>query len=355
MKLSIRSIALQRLASLLILAVCLTLAMLALAAHAADAPPADASPDQTAARTRALARAHGAVVGVEATAIEDAGSIATLGRERHGSGVVIGSDGLVLTIGYLIVEADHVDLQFGDEHVVPARVVGYDLATGFGLLQALAPLPAEPVPFGNSAAVPANEPLLVVSGGDDAALSLSRLVSQRPFSGYWEYHIDGALFTAPPRPGHSGAALFNADGELLGIGSLLVGDALGNGAPPLAGNMFVPIDLLKPILAEMRERGASRSSSRAWLGVNCVEYEGQIRIVRLSAASPAEQAGLEPGDRIVAIDGVPVNDLESFYRTLWQRSPERDVSLDIQRGGVAQSVHLQSLDRIKTLRRPRGV
>ena len=322
------------------------------AATSTDNASADA---ELAARKRALARAHAAVVGLEATAVEEAGSVATLGRERQGSGVVIGTDGLVLTIGYLILEADHIDLALGGGRRVPARVVAYDLATGFGLVQALAPLSTEPAPLGNSTAFSGNEPLLIVSGGDDGGLSLARMVSRRPFSGYWEYHIDNALFTAPARPDHSGAGLFNADGELIGIGSLIVGDALGKGQGSLQGNMFVPIDLLKPILAELRECGASRSSFRAWLGLNCVEHEGQIRVVRLTGQGPAEAAGVRPGDQIVSIDGVPVNSLESLYKTLWQRDAEREVTLDIRRAGAAQTLKVQSLDRMKTLRRPEGV
>ncbi len=304
---------------------------------------------------RALQRAHAAVVGLEATAVEEAGSAATLGRERQGSGVVIDRDGLVLTIGYLILEADHIDLALDGGRKVPARVVAYDLATGFGLVQALTPLQTEPAPLGNSTAFSGSEPLLIASGGEDGGLSLAKMVSRRPFSGYWEYHIENALFTAPARPDHSGAGLFNADGELLGIGSLIVSDALGKGQAALRGNMFVPIDLLKPILAELKERGLSRGSQRAWLGLNCVEHEGQIRVVRLTGSGPAEEAGLRPGDQIVRIDGVAVNDLESFYKALWQRDAEREVTLDIRRAGNAQTLKVQAMDRMKTLRRPEGV
>jgi S1-C subfamily serine protease len=351
-------------AELLALGLCLALVALTFAAQAADAPPrakaqAEAASDaasarQIAERTRALERARAAVVGVQAVAVEDAGSVATLGLEREGSGVVIGADGLVLTIGYLILEAEHVDIVLDSERVVPARVVAYDLATGFGLLQALAPLDTEPAPLGDSTKASAEDPLLVVSGGEDGAMSLAKIVSRRAFSGYWEYHIDGALFTAPARPDHSGAALFNADGELIGIGSLLVGDAMGNGIG-LRGNMFVPVNLLKPILGELRANGASRGSSRAWLGVNCVEHEGQIRVLRLTGSGPAEDAGVHVGDQIVAVDGVEVNSLETFYKTLWQRDPERDVILGIRRGGVPQTLRVHSVDRMKTLRHPEGV
>jgi S1-C subfamily serine protease len=265
----------------------------------------------------------------------------------------------VLTIGYLILEADHVDLLFDDQRTVPARVVAYDLASGFGLLQALAPVRLAPVPLGDSTRLSADEPLMIASGASEESsgdLSMARMVSRRAFSGYWEYHIDGALFTAPARRDHSGAGLFNSDGELLGIGSLVVADAQEPGQPRTVGNMFVPIDLLKPILAELIEQGASRSSTRAWLGVNCVESEVGVRVVRVSRDSPAEEAGLQPGDRILRIDGAEVTGLESLYKTLWQGDrAEREVRLDIQRGGQPQTLSVMALDRMKTLSKPQGI
>ena len=304
----------------------------------------------------ALARASAAVVGVETVAVDDARSIATLGRERQGSGVLIGDDGLVLTIGYLVLEADHVDLVAATGRRVPARVVAYDVASGFGLVQALAPLGVAPAPLGVSAKVVGDDPLLVASGGDDRDLSLARMVSRRPFSGYWEYHIDDALFTAPARTDHSGAGLFNAEGELVGVGSLLVGNAAGTGAPALRGNMFVPIDLLKPILGELRARGSSRGSTRAWLGVNCVEIGDAVRVVRLAADSPSEAAGVQPGDVIVAVDGVRVTDLATFYDTLWKGDrADRDVVLDIRRGEETVRTTVHAIDRMRTLSRPKGV
>jgi serine protease Do len=277
-------------------------------------------------------------------------------RPWAANGVVIDADGLVLTIGYLILEADHVDLIFEGDRKLPARVVAYDLASGFGLLQPLAPVKVAPAQLGSSAKVSDDEPLMIASGGEAGSLSLARMVSRRAFSGYWEYHIEGALFTSPPRTDHSGAGLFNASGELMGIGSLVVSDALGPGKPQLPGNMFVPVDLLKPILAEMRERGASRHSTRAWLGLTSVEQDGGVRVVRTSRDSPAEQAGLQPGDRIVSIDGTRVNGLEALYKNLWgSESPQREVVLEIQRDGQARTLKLISVDRMKTLSRPKGI
>ncbi len=320
------------------------------------AAPARADTSRIEAQSRALERAAQATLGLRVTAVEDARSARTLGATRAGSGVLIGPDGLVLTIGYLVLEADEVELVTDDGREIPARVVGYDVATGFGLVQALAPLPLAPVPFGVSGRTRGDEPLIVVSGGPEGEASAAKLVSRRDFSGYWEYHVDGALFTSPPRRDHSGAGLFNLEGELLGIGSLFVTEAAGPDVGRLPGNMFVPVDVLKPVLAELRARGSSRASTRAWLGLNCTDIGGEIRVVRVTDDSPADVAGLQPGDRITAIDGVPVTQLGQLWKTLWAGDrPEREVRLDIVREGMPQRISVQSVDRAKTLKRPQGV
>jgi serine protease Do len=333
--------------------------------------PTAAATEQTVdllARSRALQRAQQAVLGVQAVAVEDARSARTLGKARSGSGVLIGADGLVLTIGYLVLEAEAVALVHDDGRLVPARVLGYDVATGFGLLQALTPLGLEPAPLGRSGAVAAQEPLMIASGGEGGAVSVAQLVSRRAFAGYWEYHIEDALFTAPPRRDHSGAGLFNAAGELVGIGSLLVADAAGNvegrsGVGNSAaervrrsGNLFVPVDLVTPILAELRTRGFSDASRRAWLGMNCAVQDGRIRVLRVSDDSPADVAGLAAGDGILRIDGTEVRALDQLWKTLWAGgAPEREISLEIERDNVVQTLKVFSVDRMKTLKRAEGI
>lgn len=325
----------------------------ALAAGLWATPPLHAAEEQLS--TAGISRASDAVVGVVSIAVEDASSSATLGPIRQGSGVVIGPDGLVLTIGYLILEADQVQLLTDAGRHVPARVVGYDVATGFGLVKALIPLDLPAAPFGDPAQIGDEDTLLVISGGEDAGISMARRVSQRAFSGYWEYHLDRALFVAPARTDHSGAALFNLRGELLGVGSLFVGDALGPGKPPMQGNMFVPIDLLRPILAELIAQGRSAQSRRAWMGVNCIEIDGEVRVLRTSSPSPAETAGLQPGDRIVRIDGQAVDSLDALWHRLWNGgAAEREIALEIQRNGQAMRVPLRTVDRQSLLKQPAG-
>ncbi len=307
-------------------------------------------------QSRAMGRAAAAVVGLRIQTVPDAPSAATLGSQRRGSGIVIGDDGTVLTIGYLILEAEQIVLHTDDGRQVPARPVAYDVATGFGLVQALTPLKLGAAPLGDTAEIGPGETLMAASGGEDGSLASVRLVSRRAFSGYWEYHIEGALFTFPPHDEHSGAGLFNSRGQLVGVGSLRVADARGPGAPRIPGNMFVPVDLLKPILAQLRSEGRSAASKRAWLGLNCVEVEGALRVARVSPDSPADAAGLQVGDRILAIDGTEVATLATLWQRLWSGGQaEREVTLDVSSRGERKQVKLQAVDRMTTLKRAAGV
>lgn len=311
----------------------------------------------------ALARANAAVVGVRVLVDEEARSAETLGQHRHGSGVVIAPDGLILTIGYLMLEAEQIEIVTQDNKTLPARAVAYDLATGFGLLQPLLPLRnASVAVLGNGQALQAGETLMAVTGpqaSDDGAVSMTRLVSKRAFSGTWEYHIDTALFTSPPLLGqganHSGAPLFNQRGELVGIGSLLVADATGQNQR-LPGNMFVPVDLLRPILAEMQRSGTSAQSHRPWLGLNSSDQGGRIQIVRVSKDSPAELAGLEAGDVVLAVDGTRVATLADFYKKLWDRAaPDAEIALTVLQGADVRTLVLKAQDRLQTLKKPSGI
>ncbi|MFM7330642.1 MAG: S1C family serine protease [Brachymonas sp.] len=333
-------------------------AALSLAAtQAANAPTANPASAQD--TINALTKAQAAVVGVQVRAADGARSAQTLGKQRSGSGVVIGADGLVVTIGYLILEADEVQLITQDKKTVPARVVAYDLATGFGLIRPVVPLRGiSPVALGGTADIKTGEALMASTGAspdDDADVNMTQLVSKRAISGYWEYHIDTALFTSPPMQNHSGAPLFNQKGELLGIGSLFVMEAIGQNVR-LPGNMFVPVDLLKPIIAEMLQTGSSKLSKRPWLGLTSTEQGGRVQIVRVNQDGPAQSAGLQPGDVVLAVDDTKVANLETFYKKIWDRaSPESEIKLTLLQGADLKTITLKTVDRMSTMRKPAGI
>jgi S1-C subfamily serine protease len=328
--------------------------------QAATAATADGSAQSIMA---AMAKANAAVVGVKVTAVEGARSARTLGVTRSGSGVVIGSDGLILTIGYLVLEAQQIEIISQEGKTLPAVAVAYDLATGFGLIRPLLPLRGvAPVALGTQQDLKPGEPLMAATGASDSdqgGVSITQLVSQRAFSGTWEYHLDSALFTSPPvssgRGNHSGAPLFNSKGELMGIGSLFVMDAAGENKR-MPGNMFVPIDLLKPILLEMRQQGSSKQSARAWLGLTSSDQGGRVQVVRVSEGSPADDAGLRPGTVVQAIDGLEVTTLEAFYKKLWARdTPDQPVKLTVREGDEVKTIDITPQNRMLSLKKPAGI
>ena len=287
------------------------------------------------------------VVKVRSKAMANARSMRTLGPQREGTGVVIDSDGLVLTIGYLIVEAETVELSTSDGRSVPATVVGYDYSTGFGLLKALRPLPVKPVQFGHSGSVSERELVLIV-GFDGVAPAY--VVSRRPFVGYWEYLLDEAIYTAPATVNWSGAALLNREGKLLGIGSLVVGDAMGT-RTQVPGNMFVPIDLLKPLLGDLIATGKSSARPRPWIGINTQEVQGNVIVTRVSPEGPAEDASIRTGDVIVGVGGQQIAGQADFYTRLWKTGDAGvDVPLDVLRAGRVETVTVKSIDRDRYFR-----
>jgi len=282
------------------------------------------------------------VVKLRSTAFAGARSSQTLGAQREGTGVVVDATGLVLTIGYLILEAEAIELSTADGTAFPATVVGYDSATGFGLLRSLRPLPIAPITMGRSSSVAPRDRVLIV-GFDGVAPAV--VVSRRPFVGWWEYLLDEAIYTAPATVNWSGAALLDHEGKLLGIGSLSVNDAMGSDSQ-VAGNMFVPIDLLKPVLNDLVAQGKSSVSPRPWLGVQTQEVQGNVIVTRVSPDSPADKAAMRPGDVIVALGGETVTSQVDFYTRLWSRGAAGvEVQLDVLRKGKLQRVTVTSADR----------
>jgi S1-C subfamily serine protease len=295
-----------------------------------------------------------AVVRINAHIDPQGYTVAGLGREREGSGIVIDDDGLVVTIGYLMVEAYAAEVTDSHGHSVPANVVGYDHETGFGLLRAVEPARLEPkprpMPLGKSSAVKEHDPVLIASSGGSGMVSAAYVVAKREFAGSWEYLLDEALFTAPPHPAWSGAALINSEGRLVGVGSLIVGDAAGNGEN-LAGNMFVPIDRLPPILADLIADGRVAGPGRPWLGLNADELRGRLLVARVTPAGPADKAGIRHGDVIVGVNGEKPGSLADFYRKVWARGGAGvTVPLDVLRDADRRRIDIKSINRLEHLK-----
>ena len=291
-----------------------------------------------------------AVVRIKTHVNPEGRTVEGLGREREGSGILIDNDGLVLTIGYLMVEAYAAEVVDNSGRTVPASVVGYDHETGFGLLRTMEPLKLKPMPLGKSADVKERDPVLVASFGGPDMVAGAYVVAKREFAGNWEYMLDEALFTAPPHPAWSGAALINREGKLVGVGSLIVGDAAG-GSDKTPGNMFVPIDRLLPVLGDLISDGRVAGPGRPWLGVNTDELRGRLFVSRVTPGGPAEKAGLKRGDVVVGVNGEPPKNLADFYRKVWaQGAAGATVAIDVLQDSQVRRVEIKSINRLDHLK-----
>lgn len=298
-----------------------------------------------------LDRALAAVVGLHSIIPADAFSADTLGTERAGNGVLI-DDGLVLTIGYLITEAETVWLHLGDGSVVQGHALGFDSETGFGLVQALGRIDLEPLPLGSSAAAAVGDRVVVGGAGGRTRSVASHIVAKQEFAGYWEYLLDEAIFSYPAHPNWGGTALISTRGELIGIGSLQLERERDGRAEHV--NMIVPIDLLKPVLDDIRKFGRVNKPSRPWLGMYTHEIENRVVVVGIAGKGPAARAELKAGDVILAVRGEKITSQIGFYRKLWSLGPAGvDVPLTVYHEGVTFDVVLTSTDRAKLLKAPR--
>ena len=292
----------------------------------------------------------GAVVRIKTFINPDGQTVQTLGREREGSGIVIDEDGLILTIGYLMVEAHAAEVITNEGRTLAATVVGYDHETGFGILRTLQPLKVKPLALGRSSDVQVGDPVLVASGGGVEMVGPARVAAKREFAGSWEYLLDEAIFTAPPHPAWSGAALISRDGKLLGVGSLIVGDAKGDGqATP--GNMFVPIERLPPILGDLIADGRVSGAGHPWLGVAADEVRGRLMVGRVTPGGPADKAGIRRGDEIVGVAGDTPRGLADFYRKVRAVGPAgATVPIDVEQEGARRRIDVQSINRLDHLK-----
>ena len=298
-----------------------------------------------------LDRALDAMVLLRAEIPEDAFTASILGTERAGNGVVIAENGLVLTIGYLITEASVIWLTTNKGTVVGGTVLGYDQASGFGLVQPLGKLGVKPIERGSAASVRVGENVVVAGHGGRAHALKATVFAKREFAGYWEYVLDEALFTAPAHPQWGGSALIGADGKLAAVGSLLVQEKIDAGT--IQGNMMVPIDLLAPILDDMAKMGRPNRPPRPWLGMYTTEAGERLVIAGLAPGGPAERAGARVGDAVLEVAGAKPKNLADLWRKVWDLGPSGAVvPLKLARSGKISEVRITSADRADFLKKP---
>ncbi len=299
-----------------------------------------------------LDQALASVVVLHARIPAEAFTAETLGTERLGNGIVIGANGLVLTIGYLITEAEEVTLIANDGRVIPAHPLGYDAVTGFGLVNALEPLDLPALPLGDSRRLRGDEPIVLAGAGGRAHAVAGRLIARAPFAGYWEYLLDEALFTGPGHPHWSGAALLGPNGTLVGVGSLQMNQE-GPGGEAQIINMSVPIELLPPILDDL-SRGRPAHPPRPWLGVFAHDGEDRVVVIDVSGGGPADRAEVRAGDVILAVGGRSVSSLADFYNELWALGPPGVIApLRLKRERDVFDVEVRTSDRTARLRKRR--
>ncbi|MGH8688317.1 MAG: S1C family serine protease [Burkholderiales bacterium] len=298
-----------------------------------------------------LDRVLGAMVQLRVQVPGDAFTAQILGTERAGNGVVIRDDGLILTIGYLITEASAVWITGATGAVMAGHPLAYDQQTGLGLVLPLGRLGAAPIERGSAAQVSVGEDIIVAGHGGRAHALKGQLFDKREFAGYWEYVLDEALFASPAHPQWGGSALIGPDGRLAGIGSLLVEEK--HGAKNVQGNMFVPIDLLEPILDDMVQRGRAQRPARPWLGLYATEIAEKLVVAGLASGGPADRGGLQLGDIVVAVAGDRVHGLAGLFRRVWSLGPAGvEVPLTVARGGSRLDLRLPSADRGDFLKKP---
>jgi S1-C subfamily serine protease len=300
-----------------------------------------------------LQRFNSSIVRVNAKVPEDAGSSQTLGPDRVGTGIILDAR-TVLTIGYVTLEADAVMVTTASGKRIPASVAGYDHATGFGLVRTAVALDGKALPLGDSDAVSEKQKVLTLGHGEPEATEIF-VLSRKPFAAGWEYLIERPIYTFPPVNNWSGAALISEDGKLIAVGSLIVEDA-ASGQRSVPGNLWVPVNLLKPIMAELLARGRRSDDVHPWLGITTESVRGYLMVVRVAPQGPADAAGVTPGDIVIGVAGEKVADQAEFYRKLWKTGPAgTPIPLRLFKDGDVRELTVKSIDRADFLRKATGI
>jgi len=291
--------------------------------------------------------------------------------EATGSGFVIDKDGTILTNAHVINGARKVTVQFANKEEVEAKVLGKDESTDLALLKVdPAGLRLAPLQLGSSSAVQVGDPAVAIGNpfGLERTLTTGVISAvHRPIQAPNGFQIDDAIQTdAPINPGNSGGPLIDATGKVIGINSQI--ETGGNGNGSIGIGFAVPIDTAKKIIPELKKSGRV---DRGYLGVSTATIDKSLSglglpvkqgalVQSVTPGSPADKAGLRPGDISASVDGNPIqlggdiitevdgkairsdNDLTA---AIAGRKPGDKVTITFKRDGKDKSVEVMLADR----------
>ena len=288
---------------------------------------------------------YNSIVSIHSKIPDEARTSKSLGTVRQGSGVVIDNKN-ILTIGYVVLEASEISIGLINGKKIPGRLIAYDFETGFGLVSPIVSTKLKSLKIGDSSKIKMDDSIFILPSPTMGIGSLAKMVSRRPFVGWWEYYLEKPIYTLPNNPAWTGAPLVNSQGEIVGIGSLFIRDAV---SPEIIspGNMFVPINLLKPIMKDLVKYGRRTSNINPYIGLSSDDNSGKIVVTKVSKDGPSYKVGIKPDDVITGVNGRLVNNLETFYKTLWStRNYGAMIKVDINRNGKKMSFNIRSINRM---------
>ncbi len=251
-------------------------------------------------------------------------------RERMtgaGSGFIVDPSGLIVTNNHVVGRASQIAVQLADGRQLPATVIGHDELTDIAVLRVTADGGLPSVTWGDSRLVETGDWILAAGnpfglGGSVTAGIVSargRDLGAGPFDNFLQ-------LDAPINPGNSGGPIFNMDGQVVGVSSVIIsptGASVGIG-------FAIPAETASRIVAQLVARG---SIARGWLGVSVEDREGTVFVTGLDRAGPGGRAGLRPGDALVAVNGERIDSARGLIRAVAGVTPGEQAQVTIRRQG----------------------
>jgi len=267
-----------------------------------------------------------------------------LGTERNSHAVQISQDGLLLTVGYSVMEASEIWLTNRKGQTTEAILLAQDYDSGLALLRPLSPIGLLTLETATTDKLHEGQELSVLASNEKELIPVD-LFAVEEFAGRWEYVLDRGLFTFPLYERWSGAALLDSAGKLVGLGSLALGMRNPEGEVE-PGNLFIPVELVMPHIEHLRDHGQKPGTLRPWLGTLVEEHDSELYVVGLYHGAPAARAGIKPGEIILSVARQPVTSMAGFFRSIWHYGPAGTaIPLTLSDGNKTREVVLDTTDR----------